>query len=236
MVFTSELIRTVLVELSNRCPHVHIHKSSCPLSEAGEPTYLRTDAILRIFDQLGVWDYDRDVCLSNYNEPCVDPRLFMLMDELHKRVPKVHMYMWTSSWWMNEYLMHQLREHGLTDLRVNGYVESERKRMETWNIPAGMKFTVRNGGHDNRISMYTQSKEEYPGRKCTAPYRELTIHCTGDVGMCCMDWKRSVTFGNLYEKPLLEILGSPRMMETAVRNQQRGRNLPVCVRCVKGEC
>jgi radical SAM protein with 4Fe4S-binding SPASM domain len=86
------------------------------------------------------------------------------------------------------------------------------------------------GQLDDRLKIYDREAilDDNP---CSAPLWAVAITCNGDVALCCYDWKRLTTFGNLNDKSLEEILSSDAVQETYKQLTTGNRFLDVCKRC-----
>ena len=70
---------------------------------------------------------------------------------------------------------------------------------------------------------------------CIRPSREMCILFNGDVVLCCVDWHRTVTLGNLGEQSAQEIWNSPRLNEIrrALREDRNDGKPGICVNCTE---
>ncbi len=68
-------------------------------------------------------------------------------------------------------------------------------------------------------------------RYCFRPFEHLSVHYTGNVVLCCCDWKGEVVLGNLTETSLPEILSGE--VATMYRNNlaHKNRRMKLCERC-----
>jgi hypothetical protein len=220
----------VSVELSNVCPHAARHPR-CPLHGSTEaPHWLPEGIILDVFNALGAEGFAGNVLLQQYNEPLADPRLFFLMDELRARVPFASLQMWVSSWLLTDQLVTELAGHGCARLGINRYDAAEQRR--EFKAPnSTMVIEHRDGGHDDRRDLYTREPAHAGKPFCGLPSRELVIHHTGAVGLCCFDWQRSVVFDYLTRQRLPAIMAGEARQSFLARCASEGRHAHICQRC-----
>ncbi len=70
---------------------------------------------------------------------------------------------------------------------------------------------------------------------CIRPSREMCILFNGDAVLCCVDWYRTVTLGNVGEQSVQEIWHSPRLEEIrhALRDGCNDCKPEICVNCTE---
>ena len=83
---------------------------------------------------------------------------------------------------------------------------------------------------DDRMLIYTRAQTN-TSKPCSMPYGKLWIYHTGDIGLCCYDWNRTVTFGNIKTNSLLDILKTDKMKQVGLNLQAGNRVEDVCSRC-----
>ena len=60
---------------------------------------------------------------------------------------------------------------------------------------------------------------------------DLSIACTGEVTLCCLDWDRRFVFGNLNNGKLHDILEKEDVRLVANKLMHGQRTLDICRRC-----
>ncbi len=220
----------VSVELSNVCPYAARHPL-CPLHDSTEaPHWMPEWMVLHVFKELGAEGYQGNILLQQYNEPLADPRLFHFLDRLRDLCPGARVHMWVSSWLLTDALVEDLAHHGVAFLGINRYDAQERKR-EFKSPHSSMAIELRDGGHDDRRGIYTREPRFTGTPFCGLPQRELVIHHTGAVGLCCFDWQRSLVFGYLGSQSLSSIVAGEKRQEFLARSAKYGRQQHICERC-----
>jgi 2-deoxy-scyllo-inosamine dehydrogenase (SAM-dependent) len=210
----------IAFELSNTC-QLACHHKRCPLSlemvspfRVKSPVHLDARIAYNTFDILGKYDYSEEISFHQYNEPLIDPRLFFLVHEARKRCPYSKRVILTNGLNLSEQLAIELKEVGVTHLWVTRYGSDEDKKateeyVKNVIVPI---FGDDNSGvlpwHklDGRITIYDPRPTVDYNKNCYAPLCTIVITRNADVGLCCYDWRRTVTFGNLKENTLEEIL------------------------------
>jgi radical SAM protein with 4Fe4S-binding SPASM domain len=66
---------------------------------------------------------------------------------------------------------------------------------------------------------------------CYRPFEQLHVRYNGEVVLCHCDWKGEVVFGNINEKPLVEIFNSAIAERYRERLANRDRRLELCAQC-----
>lgn len=89
--------------------------------------------------------------------------------------------------------------------------------------------------HDNvtEVEKDVYGRYIYRERKaCRYPFTHLTIKSNGDVVVCCVDWKRATTYGNILENSLESIWNSRELYEfRKMMLETKGVKHPSCHDC-----
>ena len=235
----------VAIELSNLCQYAWLHKK-CPLHlqaaspfRVKEPVVLPARIVYSIIDILGRHDYDQKLSFHQYNEPLMDPRLFLFLEYAKKHCPGAGVEIVTNGHYLDLTLAKELEAAGVQILLVTLYGNEEDRAAMKARITAykqQLSIHVRSLTHpwpdqlNDRLTVYSHPRH---GDElcCTAPLGCVTITRDAEVALCCIDWRREHTFGNLYEGSLEEILASDDVQETYRRLSRGDRFLDICQRC-----
>ena len=68
-------------------------------------------------------------------------------------------------------------------------------------------------------------------RSCFRPFKQLFVHHSGNVVLCCCDWKGEVVFGNLREARLIEVYDGPIANKYRANLTQKDRGMALCKAC-----
>lgn len=221
-------IRQVQLEISNQCGYAHLHPK-CPASKVTTPNTLESEIVFKVFDWLGENDYAGEVMFSIYNEPMTDPRLFWFIRQLNIRVPNAAVYVITNGWNLDQKMLNELHKACRVRVIANGYTKAEQERLGPLS-----GATLRTGHLDDRIHMYGKDSG-LEGEVCHAPARNFTVWNTGEVGLCCYDWKHSKVFGDLHTQTPDEILNSSEYARLVKLTEagQRATASAVCRGCIR---
>lgn len=239
-----EQTHTIAFELSNTCQLAWFHKA-CPLNRTVEtpyrvlaPIHLPAKIVYDTLTVLQRYDYAGAINFHQYNEPLIDPRLFRFIAAARNACPLAKIDIISNGLNLSEQLARELKEEGVSGIWVTRYGDiDDRNATMDWMqkviapIFDGNANILPWESLDHRITLYEREYSDLSDR-CYAPLCSIVITRTGDVGLCCYDWMRSVTFGNLADKPLDEIIKSGKMQDV-FNNLQNGnrRILDVCRRC-----
>ena len=223
-------IGNVQLELSNRCGYSAIHPR-CPNDAKAPPVNLPLALAERVVEELAGVDFAGDILFSSYNEPLTDPRLFYLLDRLRAVCPKAKPYMYTNGWNLDQCLLNELARFGLKRIYISQYGDGERARLAGLSFPSGVRGYRDARPLDARMKLYDQPPHGEL-RPCPALSRQVIVWHTGEVGLCCMDWKHAVTFGSLHKSSLADILVTPKRREMSDRLSRGDRSCArVCSAC-----
>ncbi|MBW1779302.1 MAG: SPASM domain-containing protein [Deltaproteobacteria bacterium] len=225
-----EGIHQVQLEINNRCSYAHMHPR-CPASLVTETKYLDDKIVYRVLDHFADHGYTGEVIFSVYNEPLEDPRLFEFLEFLRVNMRiKATPYVITNGRCLDQYLLTRLTQIYGARVITNGYTPEEAARLRT--LKGGARYSVREERLDSRLQMYDRDPVDL-SMPCHAPKKNLTIWHTGEVGLCCRDWKHTCILGDLNDQSLAEILESERRLK-AVENLENGKRCyDVCRKCAR---
>ena len=92
--------KRISFELSNICNLADLHKR-CPLHQYQERHILPAEIVYQVLDCCKAYDFQGVFAFHQYNEPGVDPRLFMFMNRIKQLLPKAKMFLLTNGWYLN---------------------------------------------------------------------------------------------------------------------------------------
>lgn len=157
-----------------------------------EKHHLPYKTVIDILHQLGDIIFQGEIGFHLYNEPLIDPRLFNILD---------HACRWPVRIWTNGIILSNDLKKELENMNVQ-LIITDHKKCEL----------------DSRLNIYDW--EPIEPKKCLRTH-QLTIDYTGEVIVCCYDWKRTVSFGNVKKEHLKDII--KRIPEV--------REYDICRRC-----
>jgi len=205
----SECIIEVAIELSNLCNYACLHKK-CPASQINEKKVMPLDDIDKIIDALYDIDFTGTIHFQIYNEPLMDPRLFYIINRIKDKLKDVKILVYTNGYYLTESVANDLQD-GFADIIVaTGYNQSEFSRLI--NLKIDVPFSVLWGALDDRL-IWAEGNKEACDVPCASLFSLTPIWVNCDVGLCCMDCHQRVTFGNIKEQSLREILNSAELRE-----------------------
>lgn len=161
----------VSIELSNRCNYAKIHKK-CPLNLVDEPIILPAKIVFDILDTLDRYNFQGEIAFHNYNEPLIDPRLFKFIEYARQGFPQREIYICTNGFYLNQTLLDELVESGVSNVRVSAYSKREYQRLS--QIKAQIPLSVEMTSLDDRLKLY-ESKEKRPGNRALRPSMRLLL-------------------------------------------------------------
>jgi radical SAM protein with 4Fe4S-binding SPASM domain len=67
---------------------------------------------------------------------------------------------------------------------------------------------------------------------CPSPFYILALHADGEASVCCVDWQKATSVGNVFRESIRDIWNGPRMKEFRKLHLERRRcEIPVCRSC-----
>lgn len=200
----SACITEIAIELSNLCNYACIH-AKCPAAHIKEKSIMPLTDIKAIIGQLCEIDFRGTICFQIYNEPMIDPRLFLIMEYIKQTlVANAEILVYTNGYYLTDSLVKDLQS-GFADIIVaTGYGKEEFERLINLNIE--IPYYVLWGDLDDRLEWDADQKERENQIPCDSLFWQVPIWVNGDVGLCCLDYLQKVRYGNIKEKRLEDIL------------------------------
>ena len=200
----------IYLELSNVCNYSHMHKS-CPLHRVTDIHHLPLEIITKVLLEAQQLNFRGEFRFHNYNEPTIDPRLFLVMH----RVREI---------FSNDVTICMPTNKSILSPELKKEIEAQATLMITDYESGNIVF-------DDRCEIYQNTKLSSKGRPCKSPLGFLWIDYDGEVGLCCYDPYKKVKFGNLNNKTLKEIINDPKIRKIDAKLKKGIRVLDVCKRC-----
>lgn len=218
----------VTFELSNLCNYAVFHQS-CPLHRETTHLILPQKIVNGVLDCLQKYRFQGIIAFHNYNEPLIDPRLFLFIKTAKEKCPQCSILIWTNGYYLNQVIMDELVEFGVTQIIVTAYNEAEFERISA--LQTGISLEVKRAYFDDRLNLYDKEPVTEDLRPCHAPLHDILITRDAKVGLCCFDWKRQHCFGDLNEANLEQIIFESDLL-SVYRELSAGRRIfDICKVC-----
>lgn len=153
----------------------------------------------RIIDELLQLKYKGRISPHFYGEPLLDKRLCDLVSYARKKCPSAYILIDTNGDLLDESLVKKLYSNGLNKLFVTSYDEEipERLLFLKNTYPALVHIRGVNDFHKVNRSGKIFGHKTKQKSICYNPSFQLIINWQGDVLLCCMDYYKEVSFGNV---------------------------------------
>ena len=121
-------VNRISFQLSNLCNYTTIHKA-CPLSQCKEKIILPSKVVYETIAKVLELNYCGIFGFHIYNEPMMDPRLFMFISYAKEMCPDSKILICTNGFMLNQQMMIELEDIGVDTLNVSAYSVSEYNRL-----------------------------------------------------------------------------------------------------------
>lgn len=224
----TQKVKRVSFQLSNMCNYTHLHKK-CPVAHYTEKKVLSSEIIYKVIDELVLWNFSGIIGFHRYNEPLMDPRLFMFMQLVNMKLPNAQIHILTNGSYLTQEILDSLAMINNCCVNISSYSHNEHKRLI--KLTTSMPYCVFPSFFDDRENIYDCPLKNIKS-PCYAPLRETIITCEGKVGLCCLDWQDRFTFGNLNTQTLSQIINSQKLIDFHKKlvNAERCAS-SICQRC-----
>ncbi len=201
----------VAIMISNLCNYAMIHPQ-CPASMVKAKEIMPAKMVYKIIDELAASNYEGDICFHIYNEPTIDPRLFLFIQYAKEKIEKCIVRVYSNGYYLDQNLIEEFCDIGMGALNTTGYGQAEFERLIHLEVP--VPYSVIYGHLDERLDWYDDSSINSSSRKreCYTFLNQICIYSNGDIGLCCLDYKHSYNLGNVYKNTLQEILDSENVI------------------------
>ena len=225
-----ELLDRVNFELSNRCNLAHLHKR-CPAHRELErpPENLSSAVVFQVLNDLGALGFDGCLSFNQYGEPLMDPRLCWFLEYARQAVPMAKTLIWTNGSTLDVPLIEDLQRVGLGHLVVTAYTPADRVRLKELGVQPGF-MTIYDPNWVDVFGIYDADPVRLT-TPCYAPLTDLIVTRAGHVALCCRDWERRHTFGDLNTTPFREVMEGEALRAVYDRLSRGDRDLDICQRC-----
>lgn len=228
-----ESITEVAIMLSNLCNYASIH-SKCPASLVTKKQIMPSKIVYRILDELAASEFSGTVCFHIYNEPLIDPRLFMFIGYTKKVMPKSTVRIYSNGYYLNETMFEELEGIGADVLVTTGYGKSEYERLIDLDKDNGMALSVLYGNLDDRMDYYTKKNTTHvvSNDVCDTYILQVPIYADGDIGTCCLDYQHPYALGNISETSLEKCLNNESLIAFQDKLLKGDRtSFTICTNC-----
>lgn len=228
-----ENMTQVAIMLSNLCNYANIHPK-CPASLVKEKEIMPSKNVYQILDELAQNRFAGIICFHAYNEPTMDPRLFMFINYAKEKMKNVRIMIYSNGYYLNEVMLKEYKEIGVDVLILTGYGSMEFERLITLD-DGELPYQVLWGELDDRLNNYSTADDETVIKncgKCRSNFYQVTIFSNGDIGTCCLDYRHTYNLGNVISSSVKEVLNSLEMQEFQKKLLSGERKMfPICRKC-----
>jgi MoaA/NifB/PqqE/SkfB family radical SAM enzyme len=239
---TTDFFDDVTIETSATCNR---RCSYCPnslveQSRSNRSLRLPTSLYESIVDQLAEIKFDGRISPHGFGEPLLDERLPTLISYARRKLPRCRIWVFTNGDLLKPSLYKTLVQAGVSRFVVTQHDPQMSRSMRQF-------FSYVRAGNGHGADILYQGFEKGvtplsnrgglldPGinlqPRCGDPDNPLTITAEGHVVLCANDYFGTVRFGNVAERPLLDIWREPAFRETRRQLRERRYSLPICLRC-----
>lgn len=219
-------------ELSSLCNYSHLHKK-CPIFYCKEHEIMSAKVYFKVLDELVRLKYTESIYLSVYNEPLIDPRLFIFTKTAKEKLPKCRVGFTTNGWYLDQNIADELKDYGVDAMNISIYTEEEDARISKikFNIPVCLRNYIGTANMDNRLQYYADSDGTSSKCSISAPLHNITINHKGNVVLCCIEWQYRCIFGNVLRESLIDIINKPKFLAVSRLTQCGEQDFTWCKHC-----
>lgn len=221
-------IKKISIQTNNQCNYSHLHKE-CPIHYFKQREELESNTIYKLLDELGKENYENIIQFSVYNEPLIDNRFYDFCHYAKTVCPNCKIYLITNGALIKtDEDIKKLENTGIDYLHISAYSIEEYNRFKKLSI--NIAYIIEPTILDNRINLETQ-KYKIPQKPCYSLFADLCISSKGDVFLCCLDYNNAITYGNIHNQSLKEIINSEKLKADYLNLSCNNRTYEICKKC-----
>ena len=195
------LTQMMTLEIGSGCNFSEKHKDLCPNTHMNRRTdRTLTDEMIinasrEAYFELG---FEGLISFQFYNEPMLYwRRMLDLMVEIRNQVPQSRFFLWTNG----SVLIKDPRMALFELTHISNYLNKPIEEL----VQYFYNLHTRIGGGQPLDERLTWSKAEENDIRCLMPFDNFIISNSGDLYICCIDWRNEVKIGNLFDSSLKEL-------------------------------
>ncbi|MFH1285218.1 MAG: radical SAM/SPASM domain-containing protein [Candidatus Micrarchaeota archaeon] len=213
--------------------------SYCPNSKTPKTPRLMEETIFKkAVADLADINYSGILAPHFYGEPLLDSRLPNLLSYAKQKLPNTSILLYTNGDYLSRELFLKLKDSGVNDFFVTEHENKPPKKFMEWHASASAsdkKHIIFQKMNENSILSNRGGAavvaHKKPFSKCSIPRNNLVINADGNVLLCCNDFFGKYVFGNIKEKPLIDIWHSEPYAKARNEINKGEFNLEICKKC-----
>lgn len=239
---TLDYFDAVLIETSTACNR---KCSYCPNSIYGRgdlknQTLMDMKLYKKIIDELAEIKFKGIIKPFYYNEPLLDKRLEEIARYTRQKLPENDIHIATNGDFLTYQRYLSLIKSGITSIHITTHrfgipkhiqklFEKIKNRDE--KIRVHYIFLNEDSILDNRGGLVkVKNKNSVP--RCLISPETFQISCDGNVFLCCNDYFRKYTFGNVKNERIMDIWGKPAYIKLRKELKNKKFKYEICRKCV----
>jgi len=245
LLYGRDFFELIALETTTYC---NLTCSFCPNSKhdrgSEKNEKLMDEGVFRkIIDELATINYRGKLALFSYGEPFTDKRMPRLIAYTRRKLPRTNIQLNSNGFLMTVESYKAAVAAGVDVINVSQYAD-----IMPPNVKKVYEYLKTRPKRENKIKyrIFDQTQLSNRGGEietessvndevpiCMYPKAfALTIDYKGNLVLCCNDYHGNITFGNLGEKTLFDILDNSRFYTIMGEIRRNVYKLPICRKCV----
>lgn len=233
---TADRFLTCAIELATHCNRGCWY---CPQSVAPAPARRMGDDMLElVLERLRDFKFTGNITYAIFSEPLLDlDRLENALTRTWEVLPSTMRLVNTNGDRLSIEVARRLIAAGMTKCIISRHPplsDSWDRRMaavmEAFPRHVSMMEVKRVRNIGGAITAVALGPEDLT-TPCRAPARTFLVRYNGDVGICCSDYDRQISMGNLTDGPIDRLWNNPRWRRLRRELAQGVRTEPICKKC-----
>lgn len=190
----------------------------------------------KIINELSNMKYTGRISPYFYGESLLDKRIVELVSYARKKCPYSRIFISSNGDVLSKELLVKLIESGMDEILVTNYDDVEKGQMVDLHKKYPRIVQYRNYKEidlKNRAGSIFEKSTVKTNQPCLRPSKQLVINWKGNVLLCCNDYYEQHIFGNVNNKPILDIWRDKIFIKyREILSLSEGRKqIDVCKKC-----
>ena len=218
-----EYTQFLIFELGYKCNFSKIHPKcpilQKPIGDRVMPNEKIVEVAAQAYNELGFtgligWHF--------YNEPMLQwKRMLPIMEAIREKVPQSRFILWSNG----SILIEDERFKMFEKVVITNYNLTPEHVYKKFYPNA--ELTIGYENFDDRL-IYDGQIDYTP---CLRPFVEFIIADSGDIHLCCQDWERRISIGNVLDTDLAELVERKKKISLSICHSMDDSSPEVCLKC-----
>ena len=207
--------------------------SFCPHSMEfpNKKNYMNVALADKLADELSYYEWDGVISVSGYGEPLLHPDIGNIIKQFTARGLNTRLVTSGDRILNKRFTPEEIDDWDLLSIKIDcydGQDDVDKMNDILKNLKTSKRISTGPDEISNRGGYLWKSNVNMP---CYQPSMKSIMDWNGDIYVCCEDWNKNVSFGNIYKQTFSSIWLSEELHDVRKRLQNGMRTFSSCQNC-----